>query len=288
MRTCIALAGVTLLSLATTASGADLPSRKMPSPILAAPAFTWTGFYVGGNAGYISKETQVTTVGLNGAPTGPGTLFNTLSGARVPFSKFQRGGFTGGGQVGLNYQFSNVVVGLEADAAYTDAKRDFNSFGTTSAYSQYSSDLRYLATYRGRLGYAFDRMLVYATGGFAYGSVGNKALFFATPPAGGLGVVQFAGFRRSTQIGYAVGGGVEYALPANSFLTFVNYLNVFGASGGVSLKVEAFYYDLGRRNLLVGDFGFAPAAARGQFYNASIRTEGVVARAGVNFRFGGI
>lgn len=87
--------------LSTSAFAADLPSRKMApaAPVTYAPAFAWTGFYVGANAGYgfgqISKA---------------GTLFNDPA------------GFVGGGQIGYNYQMNNIVFGLEGDLQYADLR----------------------------------------------------------------------------------------------------------------------------------------------------------------------
>ena len=89
------------------------------------------------------------------------------------------------------------------------------------------SSLDYFGTVRGRLGYAFDRTLVYGTGGFAYGSGSADRSF------GG-----FAG-NDSFRTGWAVGGGIEYALPTDSFLNFFR-------SSAVTLKVEGLYVNLDR------------------------------------------
>jgi outer membrane immunogenic protein len=107
--------------------------------------------------------------------------------------------------------------------------------------------------------------------------VSQGALFFATPGAGGLGVVQFAGRRSGIETGYAAGGGVEYALPTS--------FNFFG-SGAVTFKAEALYFDLGRNSVTIADTGAAPAAARGQSYTSRFDNSGVIARAGINFKFG--
>ncbi|MBL7405733.1 porin family protein, partial [Escherichia coli] len=90
-------------------------------------------------------------------------------------------GFSGGAQIGYNYQFtpgSGVVIGVEADAQYLDFGRNRNNAFVSGAVAPgyYVTDPRglssldYFGTVRGRLGYAFDRTLVYGTGGFAYGS----------------------------------------------------------------------------------------------------------------------
>lgn len=269
-----AIAGLTSAALA-----ADLPARVAPAaPVAAVPVFTWTGFYIGGNAGFISKNTRIDTFGNNGPVGGPSTIFNVANGARPGNVGVERGGFAGGGQIGFNYQFSRIVVGVEADAIIPTTSQTQDFVGSTGAVSRFRNDLRYLGTVRGRLGFTVDRFLVYGTGGLAYGRINNDALFFATPAAGGLNVLQFAGTRSGGATGFAAGGGVEYALPG----TF-NFLG----STAVTLRGEAFYYDLGRRNVIVADTGLAPAATRGQSYTSQFRTNGVVARAAINFKFGG-
>lgn len=280
------LASTAFAALGSAAFGADLPSRRVaPAPFVAVPVFTWTGFYIGANAGYMfSDDSRITTVGNNGTAAGPGTLFNTLNNIRVNSVRLDPEGFTGGGQIGYNFQFGSVVVGIEADAAYTDYRRTGAFFGTTAAAagfaaSTFRTDLGYLGTVRGRLGYAFDRVLVYGTGGLAYGDVDSTALFYA--PGTGTGLLQFTGRRSGMETGYAVGGGVEYALPT----TF----SVFG-SNAVTIKGEALYYDLGRRTVLVPGIVAAAvpgsAITTGTSYTSRFDTSGVIARAGINFKFG--
>ena len=159
-----------------------------------------------------------------------------ITGNRPGALTLPKDGFTGGGQVGYNYQFtpgSGVVVGVEADAAYTDMSRTRSFIGTAGGISTYRQSMDYLGTVRGRLGYAFDRTLVYATGGFAYGDTTERGVF-----QNAAGVVNFYGNRSRMETGYAAGGGIEYALPTDSFLNFFK-------SSAVTVKAEALYYDLG-------------------------------------------
>ena len=134
---------------------------------------------------------------------------------------------------------------------------------------------------RGRLGYAFDRTLVYATGGFAYGSGGGRD--FGLPNSS----------RDDFQTGYAVGGGVEFAVTPNSFLSFLNFFN----SSAVTFKIEGLYVNLDRGTRNTGAFAINTAGvpvsvttpgvivASG---NTNLRrdTEFAVVRAGVNYKFG--
>lgn len=273
------IATTAFAAVTTAALAADLPSRRAaPAPYVAVPVFTWSGFYIGGNAGYIfSDNGEITTVGNNGPVGGPSTIFNVNTGARPRSVRSEPEGFTGGGQIGYNWQIGSIVLGVEADAAYTDYQRTVRVIGATGAASDFSTDMGYLGTVRGRLGYSFGTFMVYGTGGFAYGDVENRARFFATPLAGGTGVTQFSGSRSSTETGYAAGGGVEFAMPSS--------FSLFG-SNAITFKAEALYYDLGQSRVTVADTGLAPAATRGQSYTSQFDNSGLVARAGINFKFG--
>jgi outer membrane immunogenic protein len=175
------LAALTVTTaLGTAAHAADLPVRSAPpAPIVAAaPVFTWTGFYVGVNAGY-GWNTNDDDVVIPGVGT---------------FEADDEGGFVGGGQVGYNYQIGSFVLGLETDIQYADIGGD-NNFG--GILDDDDSD-SWFGTVRARAGVAFDRALIYATGGLAYGEVSN-------------------GFTSSddVSVGWTIGAGVEYAFTNN-------------------------------------------------------------------------
>ncbi|KRE02462.1 hypothetical protein ASE61_14295 [Bosea sp. Root670] len=192
------LASVAALGLvaAGAASAADLPSRKGPiaAPVYMPPAFTWTGFYVGANAGY----------GWGNVNAGGFANVGDLD------------GFVGGGQIGYNYQMGQFVVGLEADLQAADLSSG-NNLGLVGVKTDY------FGTVRARVGVAFDRFMPYITGGWAYGNVKTSipAIGFSTD--------------RSHTGGFAVGGGLEYAV-TNNIIAGVEYL----------------YVDLGEKNLLGG------------------------------------
>ena len=272
-------------ALTGAASAADLPRRAAPPPIFTpVPVFTWTGAYFGVNAGYgfdaSSRNTSVYALPAGSVIGSPGTN------AVVSVNNGRNNeGFTGGAQIGYNYQFtpgSGVVVGFEADAQYVDFARRLNA---TQNYSlagtpglafappranvaTRGNGLDYFGTVRGRLGYAFDRTLVYATGGFAYGS-GQEDQNFANA---GLGRGD------SFRTGWTVGGGIEYALPTDSFLNFFR-------SSAVTLKVEGLYVNLDRQKNTLG--GLYSLATNTLFVNgAAANTEFAVVRAGINYKFG--
>ncbi|MEH3145558.1 MAG: porin family protein [Methylobacterium frigidaeris] len=284
---------VAFTALTAAASAADLPRRVAPPPVFTpVPVFTWTGFYAGFNAGYgfatDDNRNRSTVVGV-----GPATGLVPAGQSAVIAFPGQRSsdGFVGGGQIGYNYQFtpgSGIVVGLEADAQYVDFGRDRNRYsilttypGNTVAAQQVFNPagiagLDFFGTVRGRLGYAWDRTLVYATGGFAYGSGGGRD--FGLPNSS----------RDDFQTGWTVGGGVEYALPTDSFLNFFK-------SSAVTVKVEGLYVNL-ERDRLVGAFAVnnagtvistvSPGVIVVQSAQNRRDTEFAVVRAGLNYKFG--
>ncbi|UIY43605.1 outer membrane protein [Methylobacterium radiotolerans] len=268
------LASAATALLTGAASAADLPRRAAPPPVFTpVPVFTWTGAYFGINAGY-AFDTSSNNTNSFGVPAPYG------NGTTAFFSQRNQEGFTGGGQVGYNFQFtpgSGIVVGVEADAQYLDFGRSRNNAFLVGplAPGYYVTDPRglssldFFGTVRGRIGYAFDRVLFYGTGGFAYGSGSADRSF------GG-----YAG-NDSFRTGYAVGGGIEYALPTDSFLNFFR-------SNAVTLKVEGLYVNLDRNTRNQGAFVINAANNFPVVYNNIGRRddEFAVIRAGLNYKFG--
>ena len=149
-----------------------------------APLIDWSGFYVGGHGGYSSAA-----LGFNNAfqPIVANALRNTVAEAEMGASQYlstratHSGGASYGGFAGINYQFEDVVVGLEADYSYFG--RSGSSFDriarfrvtsdgfltTVALNGQASTEIQDYGTVRGRLGYAFENFLPYVTGGLAVG-----------------------------------------------------------------------------------------------------------------------
>ncbi len=198
----LVLAGVGALALVSTfsaANAADIARRQaMPTkaPVYA-PIYNWTGAYVGinGGGGWGRSDTA--------APFASGG-FNT-SGGLV------------GGTVGYNWQASQAVFGVEGDIDWSNIR------GSTTCGVGLSCETKnsWLATARGRVGYAFDRFLPYVTGGLAVGDIKNS--------------VSGLGSSTTTKAGYAIGGGLEAAL-----------------AGPWTAKVEYLYADLGRGTSVLG------------------------------------
>jgi outer membrane immunogenic protein len=172
-------------------------------------------------------------------------------------------GFLVGGQIGYNFAFGKVVLGVEADIAYTsiDATSTFlQPFGCCVRDTFLHQELSSLSTVRGRLGYAFDNVLLYATGGLAVGQV--EYSFRLTDPS----LVGFAGDSNSKlAVGYTGGAGIEIKF------------------GQWSLKTEYLFYDLGKETLTAP---FLIGGAQEPFtFRPEFHTQGHIVRIGTNFHF---
>jgi outer membrane immunogenic protein len=216
--------GVALVALAGAATAADLPARvQAPLP---PPVWSWSGCYMGVNAGYGWGRNHVTDATETSAA---GTVF------RFADFDFNSNGALAGGQFGCNWQASAVVFGVETDIQWANVKGSvlfpnaiFN-FPSAIFNTEVSSELRYFGTVRGRIGYAFTpAAMLYVTGGFAYGEVQTSLSF---PFAAGVVAPianTFIDYSRRTHYGYAVGGGWEALVTPR-----------------LSVKAEYLYVDLG-------------------------------------------
>ena len=204
-------AGAFALALGAQAFAADLPPAAAPPRAPAAyipppPLFSWTGFYLG----------------INGGGSW-GTATDQFNGGGVNTNSFLIGGTLGG-----NYQIGAFVIGLEGDG-------DWNSLdgqNSTCIPSGCETKSGWLATVRGRAGWAWDRVLFYGTGGAAFGNV----------QAGSIG----GPYDSATQTGWTAGAGVEWAFLPNW-----------------TAKFEYLYVDLGSLNCSAVGCGLATAGGAG-------------------------
>jgi len=209
MRALLGVNGITALVLAGSLSGAlnpawaaDLPLKAPPPP--PAAVFSWTGFYVGGNLG--GKWANVSDT-VNFAP-----LAGVLpAGASQALSDTTPSTVLGGIQLGYNWQAGRFVYGLEGDidAQHWSETQVLGTFSQGTLFvpgDAFSVESHWQASIRARLGYAWDRTLLYATGGLALTDVRASSLFvvFGPDPA-------TAGSDSATLVGGTVGGGLEYA-----------------------------------------------------------------------------
>jgi outer membrane immunogenic protein len=322
------LTGAAFAVLLAPAMAAENPVRvyKRPRPVVvAAPLYSWTGFYVGGNLGYSWGDARTDIAGSGttiSAPTIP-LIAVTNPPATFADSQTQRlNGVIGGGQVGYNYQFGPAwVLGFEADIQ-ASGERGSNTLvdpllGTVcvlvapqgnvcfpgnvaplnaAAVTSYDAKIGWFGTVRGRLGVLIaDQVLLYGTGGLAYGrvelsgvtNVNGSLNLTGTIVGPGLSPFTAPGsspFSESrTKTGFAVGGGIEgkcsYWLPT-----------------GWTWKVEYLYVDLGSLDTVApfpgaNALGSPPLAVpfttpfAGPLTTHTHFTDNIV-RVGLNYKFG--
>jgi outer membrane immunogenic protein len=255
----LVLASAALMALSfggNAVLAADMPVKAPPVAV-----YSWSGCYVGVQAGYKWGRSRQEYGGLAGGvpnafvPTG-----TDLSGL------YNVNGAVGGGEAGCNYQVGNWVFGVEVDGSWSAASGQSGptpvalAAGLTSRF-RFVTDERWLATARGRIGYAWDKWLWYVTGGGAWSGfdVNN---FDSGTVAGGAGRVP----TRVSRSGWVVGYGTEYHV-----------------SHGWSVKAESLYIDYGKFH-----YGDEPASVNNcQFgcLNADVRMYEWIWRVGMNYKF---
>jgi outer membrane immunogenic protein len=252
----ILIAGALALAAGGQALAADLPPpppmpRAPATYIPIAPPYNWTGFYIGGNLG----------AGWNGTGTVSDTFLSTIA---TPANNAR---FLGGGQVGVNYEFwGGVVVGAEAMFDWVpNTNNTITVTGvapSTAAGSAASVTInnRWLTTATGKLGYAWDRVLLYGKGGGAWVGSSNPGIAVTTggnPVAGGFSSTS------NNNYGWTAGAGVEWAF-----------------WGTWSARAEYDYIALNNQSFTVAGGPF-----NGDVFNVKNRTINMFT-AGVNYKFG--
>jgi outer membrane immunogenic protein len=164
--------------------------------------YGWTGLYLGANIGFGGDRFVYP---FSAAAVGGGAAF----GGSVSITSE---GVLGGGQVGYNWEFPNnflLCFETDFDGAAIRGKATATTGGPFGAAAEVGSRINYIGTVRARVGYAWDRFLVYGTGGLAYGQV-NSSASVAVGAGGGGG--QILASQNSGRIGWTAGGGFEYAI----------------------------------------------------------------------------
>jgi outer membrane immunogenic protein len=218
----LATAIATIALIGTPALAADL-ARKMPvkaPPPPPAPVYSWTGFYVGLNAGgTFGGDSNVALPSVDFGPTPSGFAAAQSIGAFPTSLNVKETGFIGGGQIGYNWQFNQFVAGFETDIQGASAKGSstaslfnpapplVNFSAPVGGTASVSRRLDYLGTVRARLGYAADNVLFYVTGGLAYGE--TKLSYAGTIgfPSALTVVLAAAASTNKTSAGGTVGAG---------------------------------------------------------------------------------
>lgn len=238
----VAMAGAMAACLVAPAHAADLPapaSAYFP-PTYAPAVYPWTGLYFGGNVGgglLWDQFSQVT----------PGSLVGT--------STVGPTGLVGGGQVGVNFQFSSIVVGAEAAWSATNLSGTgmVADVGAPGTNQRFTSAPLWIASATGRLGYAANDWLFYAKGGGAWMQVGY------TQDTLSNGIVSFTTSTSDTRSGFTAGVGIEYGLTEH-----------------FSARVEYDYYGFGTKNYNFLTPAVTPIAVRSDLQTFLF---------GVNYRF---
>jgi outer membrane immunogenic protein len=271
----ILLGAVFSVAASGLAFAADIAVKApLPPP---APVFTWTGFYVGLSGGYNRSRDNVDPVGtfVSGNDDAGAAQIAAIPSALST----NKNGFIGGGQIGWNFQwYQFVVVGVEADVSGLTGTGS-NSFNTVvpitgappgvaiASTTSVDSRLQFLGTGRGRIGFAFDRLLIFGTGGYAFGGA-QSSTTITQSCTGACGIVfpsPATGATTQTLGGWAAGGGMEYSF------------------GFWSVKAEYLHYDLGNMMTypttpLVGNSTTINVASTASF-------KGDLVRVGLNYQF---
>jgi outer membrane immunogenic protein len=184
---------------------------KAPPPV---PIYSWTGCYVGGNVGYAWGSSDVIYTQTRAyLTTSPPAAVVFADGLGSPIISVN--GFTGGGQIGCNYQIGRVVFGIEGDGEYVGLSKTAAACGTlpvlgATVSPSASVSSHSLFTVRPRAGYAIYRTLFYVTGGYAAGTVNYNETFLHMA----TNSVE-AGAASSMKSGWTIGAGIEYAITNN-------------------------------------------------------------------------
>lgn len=239
------IASALVLSAAGPVWAADLPPAPPPprAPAAYAPAvgpvYNWGGIYIGANGGGGLGTSEWTNASPLLAPTPSSGSFD-LSGALV------------GGTLGVNFQATALVFGLEADLAWSTIKGSTGSSYCGGPVTACETKNTWLGTARGRIGFAANRALIYATGGAAFGNIETG---FVRPTG--------TTYDTTNRVGWTAGGGVEFAFIDNW-----------------SAKLEYLYVDLGSGTCATTVNCGTPAGDSVSFAAHTLR-------AGINFKFGG-
>jgi outer membrane immunogenic protein len=251
----IAAATATIV-LTQSGFAADIAVKAGPMPVVA-PAYNWTGIYVGLNAG--GGWTGVDY--LNTANT---TAFGDVAGP--PGFSDHADGFVGGGQIGFNWQAGNFVFGVEAMFDHSNMRGKVNPLrGAPPPFAQddiFQTRIQSLFLGTARLGLAWDSALVYVKGGFAGGDVEVKV-------SDTVGITRGAGVSSDWRTGYTIGGGAEYGFrfaPGLSVALEYNFVRLDSASYELGTSAAPLLYTfnvatqdthlvMGRLNYRFSQFG---------------------------------
>jgi len=222
--------------------------------------YDWTGFYVGGNIGY-AFEGGGDDVGISS------NVGVDWPKEKVNFGSLNISGITGGAQIGADWQAGSAVFGIVADVQAADINDDFKStrlINDQLLATKAEDKVDWWGTIRGRLGWAFNNVLIYGTGGVAWGDVNYDVTTFSVndDPDG----VEAAHLSDNyTEWGWTAGGGLDWAIDEHWIV------------GG-----EVLYVNLGEKQISGRSTAFADT---GEVLRTDATPDFWVARFLVNFKF---
>jgi outer membrane immunogenic protein len=255
----------------TAAWAADVGAPVQPVP---AAVYNWTGFYIGGDIGFAGIKHNFTS-NFSQPDTNPESANNVQDNA------FSSTPFVGGGHVGLNWQFSSLVVGAEGDWQSVHSRQSFcrqtdftstacvDGNGNDRGFASAGGELGPVATARGRLGWAMDRLMIYGTGGAAFAKVkSSEGLSCSNDGCGGNGNQLVTAASSSTgKTGWVIGAGFEWMFTQN-----------------VIVRGEYQHIDLGS---VTSTLTPVNPDCNGCSFSATQKVNLDILRAGVSFKFGG-
>jgi outer membrane immunogenic protein len=268
------LASLTVAGL-SLGLGTAFAADHAPAPIYVKapikPAPTWSGFYLGGNAGWVGSANN--NINLTGSDTGGAGLGSMLAAGVIPSTiNLGDNGFLGGGQIGYNWQLGSWVLGLEGDIDWSSAKSSITvpdclvppppSGLVTPLWTNASRGLDWLGTIRGRVGYTpIAPLLIYGTGGLA---VGEHKLGIGVFDPGANPPASLFNEASKTSAGWTIGAGFEWMFASHW-----------------SAKAEYLYVDLGNISSTVNyAYGTNTSSLTGTLHE----TDNIV-RGGINYHF---
>jgi outer membrane immunogenic protein len=254
-------------SLGGSAFAADMPMKARP--IAPPPAFSWTGFYIGGIVGD-ARQKVTNTYSAPGLPDGYFAADQAVIDA-FSSNNFSSSRVTGGAEVGYNIQFGGLVVGAEFDIDYLGFSNTLTTAFTAPlagpVVSTTQSSTNWMFTARGRLGWAvFERLLVYGTGGIAavHSTLTETNVYSPVFVASGTDFSSIS----APYVGWVAGGGLEYAI-TDHWSIKGEYLHV-----GLPSKTAG----SGTASPFFGDPNLVS-------YNHTVTNEIDIGRFGINYRF---
>lgn len=250
---------------AGAAQAADMPIKAVVKAPVIAPAFSWTGFYIGAHGGYAWGRNEFSN---SDSIDFPGSYEPTYG---DDDANYDVDGWLFGGQIGFNYQVDQFVFGVEADASWANIDGRGKYYIYNDQDERIGSCIRQddackteidaLGTITARLGYAVDHTLFYFKGGAAWANVKVTSGF--TDDVNNIPNLSYHASDEDVRWGWTIGGGVEYAFAQNW-----------------SVKLEYNYIDLGEDRV---NFDYSSEITGPHRSDLDLHMS--VVKAGINYRF---